>query len=69
MFQSQFTTSIILNFNRYYTGDDSYNNVTTQALLFQTGPDGNYEPANQTRVEVKILSLPSLLNKLTQFSG
>lgn len=68
MFQSQFTTSII-TFNRYYTGDDTYNNVTTQALLFQTGPDGNYEPANQTRVEVRTLSLPSLLNKLTQFPG
>jgi len=43
---------------RYYTGDDTYNNVTTQALLFQTGPDGNYEPANQTRVEVKICFYP-----------
>lgn len=35
----------------YYTGDDTYNNVTTQGLLFQTGPAGNYEPQNQTEVE------------------
>jgi len=40
-----------------------------QALLFQTGPDGNYEPANQTRVEVKNLTLRSLLKTLTQFQG
>ena len=55
MFQTPFTDSI-MTMNRYYTGDDTYNDVTTQALLFQTGPDGNYEPANQTRVEVSFVS-------------
>ncbi|KAF2454587.1 glycoside hydrolase [Lineolata rhizophorae] len=33
----------------YYTGDDTYNDITTQALLFQTGPDNDYMPTNQTR--------------------
>jgi mannan endo-1,6-alpha-mannosidase len=32
----------------YYTGDESYNNATTQALLHQVGPDNNYMPTNQT---------------------
>jgi mannan endo-1,6-alpha-mannosidase len=30
----------------YYTGDSQYNDITTQALLFQVGSDRNYEPAN-----------------------
>lgn len=33
----------------YYTGDKQYVDVTTQALLWQTGPDENYMPPNQTR--------------------
>jgi mannan endo-1,6-alpha-mannosidase len=33
----------------YYTGDSSYNEVTTQAMLFQVGPYENYEPPNQTK--------------------
>ncbi|KAK2765032.1 hydrolase 76 protein [Arachnomyces sp. PD_36] len=33
----------------YYTGDDEYNEKTTQALLHQVGPLENYEPPNQTR--------------------
>lgn len=33
----------------YYTGDDSYNAITTQALLWQTGPDRNYMPPNQSK--------------------
>jgi mannan endo-1,6-alpha-mannosidase len=33
----------------YYTGDPSYNEVTTQALLFQVGPDENYMPPNQSK--------------------
>ena len=33
----------------YYTGDESYNAVTTQALLFQVGPDNNYMPPNQSK--------------------
>ena len=33
----------------YYTGDTTYNEVTTQALLFQTGPNNDYMPPNQTK--------------------
>ena len=32
----------------YYTGDTTYNNITTQAMLFQVGTNDNYEPSNQT---------------------
>ena len=32
----------------YYTGDTTYNDETEQALLFQVGPDNNYEPTNRT---------------------
>jgi mannan endo-1,6-alpha-mannosidase len=35
----------------YYTGDDTYNDITKQALLFQVGPNNAYEPENQTRTE------------------
>jgi len=35
----------------YYTGDTSYNDVTSQALLFQTGPNDDYMPPNQTKSE------------------
>jgi mannan endo-1,6-alpha-mannosidase len=31
-----------------YTGDTSYNEVVTQALLFQVGPDNNFNPTNQS---------------------
>ena len=31
-----------------YTGDSSYNDVVSQALLFQIGPDKNYNPPNQS---------------------
>ena len=37
--------------HRHYTGDDTWNEVTKQALLFQVGPNNNYEPTNQTRTE------------------
>ncbi|KAM5475116.1 putative mannan endo-1,6-alpha-mannosidase [Microsporum audouinii] len=33
----------------YYTGDDSYNKITMQAMLHQVGEDNNYEPRNQSR--------------------
>ena len=33
----------------YYTGDDQYNAVTTQALLFQVGPNQDYMTPNQTK--------------------
>ncbi|KAI4158101.1 MAG: hypothetical protein LQ342_007735 [Letrouitia transgressa] len=35
----------------YYTGDDQYNNVITDGLLFQVGPDNDYMPPNQTKTE------------------
>jgi mannan endo-1,6-alpha-mannosidase len=35
----------------YYTGDTTYNDATEQGLLFQTGPDNDYMPPNQTLTE------------------
>jgi len=35
----------------YYTGDDQYNDITTQALLFQVGPNDDFMPPNQTKTE------------------
>jgi mannan endo-1,6-alpha-mannosidase len=35
----------------YYTGDSTYNDITTEALLFQVGPLENYLPPNQTKTE------------------
>lgn len=35
----------------YYTGDDQWNNLTMQGLLFQTGPNNDYMPPNQTMDE------------------
>ncbi|KAJ5502624.1 Six-hairpin glycosidase [Penicillium fimorum] len=32
----------------YYTGDDKWNDITTQALLHQVGDNNNYMPRNQT---------------------
>jgi mannan endo-1,6-alpha-mannosidase len=32
----------------YYTGDTTYNDIVTEALLFQVGPDRDYQPPNQT---------------------
>ena len=37
----------------YYTGDTSYNDVVTQGMLFQTGPNNDYMPPNQTKSEVR----------------
>jgi mannan endo-1,6-alpha-mannosidase len=33
----------------YYTGDTSYNAVTTEAMLFQVGDKNNYMPSNQSK--------------------
>lgn len=33
----------------YYTGDNTYNKIVTDALLFQVGPDRNYMPPNQSK--------------------
>lgn len=35
----------------YYTGDDKWNDVITQGLLFQVGPNQDYMPPNQTMTE------------------
>ncbi|KAH8908031.1 mannan endo-1,6-alpha-mannosidase, partial [Coniochaeta sp. PMI_546] len=35
----------------YYTGDDTYNDITTQGLLHQVGPNNDYMPPNQTMTE------------------
>ncbi|EXJ80245.1 mannan endo-1,6-alpha-mannosidase [Capronia coronata CBS 617.96] len=35
----------------YFTGDDTYNTITTQALLHQVGPDNDFMPPNQTKTE------------------
>lgn len=35
----------------YYTGDASYNEATTQALLHQASPTADFMPENQTRTE------------------
>ncbi|KAF4828598.1 Mannan endo-1,6-alpha-mannosidase DCW1 [Colletotrichum siamense] len=35
----------------WLTGDDSYNTITTQALLHQVGDDNDYMPQNQTLTE------------------
>ena len=32
----------------YFTGDTQYNDIITQALLWQVGPDDDYMPPNQT---------------------
>jgi mannan endo-1,6-alpha-mannosidase len=32
----------------YYTGDSTYNIVVSQGMLFQTGPNDDYLPQNQT---------------------
>ena len=34
-----------------YTGDSSHNDVVSQALLFQVGPNNDYMPPNQTKDE------------------
>ena len=33
----------------YYTGDTQFNDITTQALLHQVGPNNDYMPPNQTK--------------------
>ncbi|OCT54827.1 Mannan endo-1,6-alpha-mannosidase DCW1 [Cladophialophora carrionii] len=35
----------------YFTGDASYNEITTQAMLHQVGPDNDFMPPNQTKTE------------------
>ncbi|CAK1363819.1 Mannan endo-1,6-alpha-mannosidase DCW1 [Cercospora beticola] len=33
----------------YYTGDEQYNALVTEGLLFQVGPDANFMPPNQSK--------------------
>jgi mannan endo-1,6-alpha-mannosidase len=33
----------------YFTGDTTYNAITTQAILFQRGDDSDFKPQNQTK--------------------
>lgn len=35
----------------YYTGDDQYNDITSEALLFQAAPTEDFMPQNQTKTE------------------
>jgi len=35
----------------YYTGDTTYNDVVSQAILFQVGPTNDFMPPNQTKSE------------------
>ena len=35
----------------YFTGDDTWNDVTMQAMLHQVGPDNDFMPPNQTKTE------------------
>jgi len=35
----------------YFTLDDTYNDIVTQAMLFQVGPNDDYMPPNQTKTE------------------
>ena len=36
----------------FYTGDDTYNDITMKGLLAQVGKNNDYMPENQTRTEV-----------------
>ena len=35
----------------YFTGDTTYNDIVTQGILAQIGPDANFMPPNQTKTE------------------
>lgn len=35
----------------YFTGDAQYNDIITQAMLWQVGPDDDFMPPNQTKTE------------------
>ena len=45
----------------YYTGDSTYNDVVTQGLLAQVGPDNDFMPPNQTKTEVGFNALHMFL--------
>ena len=50
------------------TGDDQYNDIVSQALLFQIGEKDNYMPKNQTQSLVCWL-LSNPCSMLTVYSG
>jgi mannan endo-1,6-alpha-mannosidase len=35
----------------FYTGDDTWNNMTTQGMLWQASPEANFMPPNQSKTE------------------
>lgn len=46
----------------HFTGDSTYNDLVTRAMLFQVGPNDNYMPLNQTALlanDDQVLYLPS----------
>jgi len=50
-YRRTFRTCQCIDYYFLVTGDSTYNDVTTQALLFQVGPDRDYMPPNQTKSE------------------
>ena len=42
---------ILINYWQY-TGDDQYNDLVSEGLLFQVGPLDDFMPPNQTKTEV-----------------
>ena len=40
----------------YYTGHSEYNEVVTQGMLWQMGPNNDYMTPNQSKTEVDILT-------------
>ena len=53
----------------FYTGDDTYNEVTTEGLLAQIGPNNDFMPPNQTRTEVSGIPIRQLSSKSIERSA
>ena len=53
----------------YYTGDSTYNDVVTQGLLAQVGPNNDYMPPNQTKTEVGLQCARFLFGSATTLNG
>ena len=45
----------------YYTGDSTYNELVSEGMLFQVGPNKDFMPANQTKDEVGRLAILRVL--------
>jgi mannan endo-1,6-alpha-mannosidase len=52
----------------YYTGNSEYNEVVTQGMLHQVGPNNDFMPPNQTKTEVSF-GPPLLLFPLLRISS